>query len=335
MSSGLNIDRAVVKRQTERYSVISTDDPCEHAASLRGWSQDYLQLSTGFFAGEIVETSIGPVQIFRESIHQRVDEEAIPRCNSYTVGVPVWVEDDGYWQGRLLECDSLITLRPNEELHFRTPKDSSIVVAVIDSASFEAFAEDAAGVDVKSLIARSNTEILPANMAMQVRIVLNEVLTSMISAPETFEHEASVRAVVETVMSASLNGLVARSSLKESPRNAHSVQRAIVERARNYILENRENPLTVTELSSYLRMSRRGLHHAFINVLGINIVTFLRYVRLHGVRKELLRASASDSVSRIAGKWGFWHMSMFSSYYKALFGESPSSTLRKISRTFS
>lgn len=329
MNSGLTQVRETPRRRNERISIISTDDPCRHAASLRDWSQDYLQLSKGAFSGEIVETSVGPIQVFKETIYQCVDEKANPRCNSYTIGVPVSVTENGYWQGRHLERDSLITLRPNEELHFRTPRESTILVTVIDCAAFDAFVRDTAGVDVTPLIAPSNATGLPADVAQFYRLTLSAVLTSVAGTPEIFEHPASAKSVAEAVMSASLNALQARCPLNESPRSTHTIQRAIVERARSYIVANRENPPTVAELSNYLKMSRRGLHHAFINVLGINIATFLRYVRLHGVRKELLRAGPAETISGIACKWGFWHMGMFSAYYKSLFGEPPSATLRK------
>lgn len=323
-------EAALPYRSNERCAVISTSDPCEHAASLRGWSQDYIQLSTGRFSGKIIETSIGPLQVFKETIHQCVDEKANPRRDSYTVGVPIYVEENGYWQGLRLRRNALMTLRPNEELHFRTPPASSILVAVIDCAAFDYFANGTSNVDIGNLILRAKTGGLPSPAAERFRSTLLQVLASVISTPEVFEHTASEKAIIETVMNASLDALVVRATEGEPPRSSHSVQRAIVERARQYILANREHPPTVSDLSFYLNMSRRGLHHAFMNVLGVNITIFLRYVRLHGVRKELLQASPTDLVTRIACKWGFWHMGMFSSYYKKLFDETPSTTLRKL-----
>lgn len=311
------------------FSAIATSDPCEHALSLRDWSQDYLQLSAGPFSGEIVEASIETVQVFKESISQCIDEKANPRPNSYTVGIPIEVEEGGFWQGRPLAPDSVMSLRANEELHFRTPRESSILVAVIDSSTFDQYAQETAGLDVAALISRAQCNHLPPAVAQYYRSVLSEVLVSVASTPEVFEYRASAKALAETVMNASLVALSARSGRECPSRGCHSVQRAIVERARNYILSNREDPPSVSDLSAYLKMSRRGLHHAFMNVLGINLNTFIRFVRLHGVRKDLLGASATDSVSGIACKWGFWHMGMFCSYYKALFGETPSTTIRQ------
>ncbi len=323
-----NGGEALGASRSEGFSSVSTSDPCQHAASLRGWSQDYLQLSAGAFHGEIVEATTGPVQVFLESIDQRVDEKASPRRDSYTIGIPIDVREGGYWQGYHLERDSLMTLRPNEELHFRTPDYSSILVTVIDCAALDELAATA-GVEIPSLIPRRNAVPLNTELARRYRAALSEALTCSITTPEVLKHEASRKAIAESVMSASLSALSARHESRERACGGHAVQRAIVERARSYVLANREKAPTVTELSAHLKMSRRGLHHAFMNVLGINAATFLRYVRLHGARKDLLRAAPSESVSSIACRWGFWHMGMFSCYYKALFGETPSATLRQ------
>lgn len=329
MNAGLYLGQAVPYRQTGRFSVIPTSDPCEHAASLRDWSQDYLQLSAGSFSGEIIEASVGPIQVFRETIHQCVDEKANPRRDSYTIGVPIQMEENGYWQGRHLQRDSLLTLRPNEELHFRTPRSSTILVTVINFETLSAFAHDTIDVDIAALIARTGVKSLPSDTAQRLRTTLGEALASIVSTPEVLEHEASAKALVEAVLNSALHAMQVEALEKESARNTHYIQRSIVERARHYILANRESPLTVAELSTHLKMSRRGLHHAFMNVLGINVATFLRYVRLHGARKDLILACPSESVNRIACRWGFWHMGMFASYYKALFGELPSATLRR------
>ena len=100
------------------------------------------------------------------------------------------------------------------------------------------------------------------------------------------------------------------------------------ERAREFILSRKDQPPTILEICQELKISRRTLHYGFIKVLGINPVTFLRYLRLNGARKDILSSSDHLTISEIAARWGFWHMGMFSSYYKQLFGEPPSTTLK-------
>src|SRR5690606_11744538 len=56
-------------------------------------------------------------------------------------------------------------------------------------------------------------------------------------------------------------------------------------------------------------------------------VTFLRYIRLHGARQELItEPSGKYLISEIAARWGFWTPGIFCNYYKELFGETPTAT---------
>jgi AraC family ethanolamine operon transcriptional activator len=58
-------------------------------------------------------------------------------------------------------------------------------------------------------------------------------------------------------------------------------------------------------------------------------VSFLRAMRLNGVRRALRKADGvHESVADVAARWGFWHLSHFAADYKAMFGELPSETLR-------
>ena len=100
----------------------------------------------------------------------------------------------------------------------------------------------------------------------------------------------------------------------------------MVDRARAFILSQPAANHSVEALCEHLHMSRRGLHSAFIQVVGVNPCTYIRQVRLHGARKDIL--SGVPSVSEAAMRWGFWHFGMFSHYYKNQFGELPSETYR-------
>lgn len=319
---------------SEHVCSLRTTDPCQHADSLPQWSQEYVQLSGGAFLGQIQELSTGPVQLFRETMNQIVDERAQARPRSYVIGIPSSVEDGGFWQGYELSTDSLLALSPGEELYFRTPRSSDIFVCVIDDQAMEEYAEVVHAQAAPALVRKAQMRRLDPQMALRYREVLGMVLADVIDTPEILHHAASRRTLTDALIEAALD---AASSLADHTERLHprqSVQRAVVERARAYILAHPDTPPTVAELCSHLKMSRRGLHHAFMNVLGISPIAFLRYVRLHRVRKDLLADGPETTVSDAACKWGFTHMGMFATYYKSLFGESPSVTLKTSRRVF-
>jgi AraC-like DNA-binding protein len=59
-------------------------------------------------------------------------------------------------------------------------------------------------------------------------------------------------------------------------------------------------------------------------------IRYLTLRRMHLVRRALLGADPSKAnVTRIVTDHGFWELGRFSVAYRALFGESPSETLRR------
>ena len=92
-------------------------------------------------------------------------------------------------------------------------------------------------------------------------------------------------------------------------------------------------PVHISEICTQFGVSRRSLHRAFDETLGIGPVSFLRHKRLCNIHTAL-RECAPDrvTVSEVALQHGFTELGRFSQYYHALFGEYPSQTLRGGSR---
>ncbi|MHB0771641.1 helix-turn-helix domain-containing protein [Bradyrhizobium sp. 5.13L] len=102
----------------------------------------------------------------------------------------------------------------------------------------------------------------------------------------------------------------------------------LVNRAQEYLDDSVGTPVHISELLSKLRVSRRTLHRAFSEVLGIPPMQYLRHRRLCEARLRLIReAAASITVAEVAFQQGFSDFGRFAGYYRNLFGENPSDTL--------
>jgi AraC family ethanolamine operon transcriptional activator len=108
-----------------------------------------------------------------------------------------------------------------------------------------------------------------------------------------------------------------------------SRKRIVLQRARNYIEANADRAITVLELAQAAGSCVRTLEYVFREYFDVTPKAFLKSRRLAAVRRELLRPLNSRfSVTEIANRWGFWHMSQFAADYRRFFGELPSETLR-------
>jgi AraC-like DNA-binding protein len=87
---------------------------------------------------------------------------------------------------------------------------------------------------------------------------------------------------------------------------------------------------SVIDICHGLGVSLRTLQRAFHGTLGIGPSRYLAVRRLARARNALLAAEPYEtSVTAIAIDLGFWELGRFAGYYRRMFGESPSETLRR------
>ncbi|MEJ6655746.1 MAG: helix-turn-helix domain-containing protein [Pseudomonas sp.] len=311
------------------FTAIETNDVLLQAQALPKWRQEYLQLSEGAFCGSLSDISLGPIQLFREKMNKAVDQHGQPWPNSFVVGVPVEIEGDGFWSGDKLVSDSLFFLKPNAELKFRTPSRSDIYVAVVDLDALNQYIEDFTEIDAHHLYRLSGVAPASQHLCQKLRYSLHHIFEGIGNNPYALNDDRVRQVLFSDIMNTLIVGLEALGHVQPGA-PGQFVHRHIVEKAREYILSNKHLPPTILDICLELRISRRTLHYAFQKVLSISPVAFLRYIRLHGARQDLLSTPHGKVlISEIAARWGFWHTGMFAIYYKALFGESPSVTVRR------
>jgi AraC-like DNA-binding protein len=89
---------------------------------------------------------------------------------------------------------------------------------------------------------------------------------------------------------------------------------------------------TVGEVAEAAGVSVRALSGAFRRFRNSSPSGYLRERRLAGVRNALSAAGPGDTVTRIAGEWGYVNFGIFARAYKTRFGELPSQTLGRATR---
>ena len=103
----------------------------------------------------------------------------------------------------------------------------------------------------------------------------------------------------------------------------------LVSETEDYIDASAGRPVHISELCCALKVSRRSLHRAFVDTLGVGPAAYLRRRRLSAIRSILSRRDIPTiSIGDLAFEHGFPETGRFAAYYRAHFGETPSQTLR-------
>ena len=140
-------------------------------------------------------------------------------------------------------------------------------------------------------------------------------------------HEQLLRAYIDA-LAAGLE-LSARGQQQNSPRRG-----ALTHRARDYLFANLDQSFSLRALSEAARCSERVLQYAFREVYGVGPQGWFHAMKLNEANRELRAHGPGEvRVTDVALRWGFTHFGRFSVEYRRMFGERPSETLKRASRT--
>ncbi len=103
-----------------------------------------------------------------------------------------------------------------------------------------------------------------------------------------------------------------------------------VKKVRDILHESICDKVSISTIIDELDIGQRQLYNSFKLNYGLTPKKYLQNLRLNAVRKELLLADPKNTtISDIAYKYGFTHMSHFTSEYKKMFKVLPSKHLQK------
>lgn len=310
------------------HHVRDTRDVNEHAQSLSQWDQQYEQISGGRFQGRIEDLSIGPAQLFREHTCQAVLQSGLSRPGTVTLAVPVRAVADSVFCGRRLALGQGFAVMLDNEFELVTHGEFDIVALAVDLDFLSGYARRIEGIELHQPPLRSGALSGGEESNASLRELVLTVLRTVSEADTLLAHEPMRRVLVHAACDALLARL--RGPCPERPLACvtSSTRQRIVREAREYMRRHAAEPLGVPDLCEALQVSRRTLQYSFHDVLQLSPVTYLRVLRLNGVRRAL-REGGREPVADCAARWGFWHLSRMATDYRALFGELPSQTLQR------
>jgi AraC family ethanolamine operon transcriptional activator len=314
---------------TVNVRVSDTHDADEQAACLTDWDQCYEQMSSGSFDGHFESCSFDGIDIFREETNQVVQQYGQPQVGTLTLAALLDTPEGGRFCGGPVLGGHYLFLRGGKEFHFRTPQHAALVAVTLDMERFGAYCQRVGELPPPG--ACVDNGLIRQGMQEELGGVLTSLMHSLHHNPDLLRHDTLRRCLAEGLHSTVLSLC---GPTENSGKDLTACTRQyVVNKARDYMREHVDEPITVSDLCAHIRVSRRTLQYSFQDVLGTNPARYLRSMRLNGARREIRRQTDEHAqVADIAARWGFWHPSRFAAEYKSLFGELPSQTLKAATR---
>lgn len=305
-------------------------EPFTNAEAFDGWDLEYTQLSAGKYGCESKELRMRSIQIYTERFNVTSNQRGTAWDNSYVFAFPTQMDQDGRINGRNWGRE-ILAFRGENEYDALVPPMNLLVIAV----SREILADYLWAFERKTAESwlRRDVLLIPDQERLVSTVQAFTVMLENCCTNSNLLADSNYRFMLEETTMEMLAPLILN-NLAPAPFAYKAFNHTqIVNRARQFLFENIDEPLQIIDVCNALGISRRVLQYSFQDVLDINPVAYLRLLRLNGARRDLIHArEKSSQVKDVVTRWGFWHLSRFSSEYKKMFNELPSETLRQATR---
>lgn len=292
---------------------------------LHGWNQSYCQLSRGSFDGAIQAVSVDGAFVFLESANLSLLQEGSLEPGAIGIAVPVRLGGPARFCGHDCYTDQLYIYSGRTGFEFCSPSDHQVAGISFEPESMAALMGQAGEAFPAAWLDHADTQDADPAALLKVRRFVVELMAAGSATPAMFDSTRARAALKDEIAAHLINLFVNRYSVQAQRTVPHARAR-LVSRARERVNEHPNEPVSIATLCAELAVSRRTLQYCFQNVLGITPNTYLRAIRLNGVRAALRSA---PSVTHAALDWGFWHLGQFAADYRQMFGELPSQTFQK------
>jgi AraC-like DNA-binding protein len=310
---------SVVRHRIDRFEELS--------GAVQGTQIEVLQLQRGRLRGHLTHMQIGGMPFSVGAFSLGVRTRGVLSDDRLTIGTLTGCTDRAtQWSHEIHPADILV-IPPGEEHHGRFHGGASYAVISLDPAEIASSFGTEPRLRELGVGHRAHFRADTHGGAFFVRR-LREMVSRLEETGLTWDNDAATfwkRSIIE-MMTGTL--LLNHPSDRDGP--LVSAKR-IVDKVEDYIEATGLRPVHISEICGAVHVSRRTLHRAFYDAIGIGPVAFLRCRRLCCVHSVLRRSDpATTTIADVAMGQGFLDLGRFAGYYHSLFDEYPSETLANV-----
>lgn len=297
------------------------------ADAAKDWDLDFRLLGRGRGSGEIETVATQRAAVQRNRFPWKLLQRGASPRGCLTFGIGVEATQELSWCGQMARDDFLVSFPADGEYESGSDESFHVYTLTFDTELVHEVARILGQSD--GAVSLPSTGVFRASWERASAI--REIVARILGTSRERGSSDSPRGLTRAIEYELLVELLAALSIGRRAKSPGPKLRALaLRRSRDFVDAAAGRRVTVRELCEATGVSWRTLDYAFKERYGVTPKAFLRARRLNAVRRQLQDPESADTVSRAAGRWGFWHLSQFAADYRRLFGELPSETLRSV-----
>lgn len=300
-----------------------TRDFEEMACRAPKWDQEYLKLGRGTFEGHLLGFHTSRAQIGRVTWEPGILCRGSAPPRSITLAMLLNKGGAASFQGVVLEENHVVILEPGQEFELSALGKSTLLVVAVEEGWFRSYVQARWGEPFVPRTSRDRLVVGQRQNRAAIRQECKRLLTDSTRHRSLLTNSFFAESVEKQMLD-----LLLSNALGPKPCPLGPSRRQAAKRAEDYLMANIMNPVSMADLCTAANANERTLLLGFHEVFGMPPKLFLKTLRLNRVKQDLQSASPGTSVTDVALRWGFNHLSRFAADYRQMFNEYPHETMR-------
>ena len=232
-----------------------------------------------------------------------------------------------YNTGRIGD-DEIQVYAPNAELMYHATGASRWITFTAPAALLQSLAQERVGQPLEL----PRRGIVSARLGTGTRTHLRQLSDDAFALARALHpgglgpHLAS--GICRAVVTAYVDALMAaQAACKGSPGGASARHYQLVLACERVVVSDPMTEVEVGEIARRSGYSKSSLELIFRRSVGMTPGRYFMNIRLNGALRDLVTCRPGCSVTDVATRWGFRHLSRFAQHYRRAFGELPGETL--------
>ena len=242
------------------------------------------------------------------------------------VSFPTRISPTPVWDGQELRGGEIVLHGLGALVHRRTAGANEKGVIALTPEHLEFWSQTLAEAKLALPDFAQIVEPPPSSTARLLRLHREACALAEVS-PEIMTHPEVKRSLEQQLIHALVTCLMPDAPLQIRPISAR--RSVVMKRLEDALAAHPDRPLHVPELCAAIGVSERTLRVYCAEFLGMSASRYLGLRRLRLARAALRNPdSENTTVASVARRYGFTELGRFAHFYRAVYGEAPSTTLR-------
>lgn len=288
---------------------------------VNNWDLNFKLLGKSDFSAQLKMISNETFSLARQKLTGKTEQKGSTQKDFIVFGFAV-NDTSFYWFDKKADSSNIIIFPEGNNFEVVSNEDYDVfVISIHKNYFFNILKDIGVFTQIPLYDGKSKMLFLSKSFSNRFSKLLHHFMNS------NLKNDKKNKTMIKTIVTTLIEYLNETNlSYKKTKTNKKDVA---LKKAVNIISDHIEDLYSIKQICAMVGVSERALLYAFKEKYKVSTSEYIKAHRLNKVKQEIYNTK-TKSISKIAGKYNFWHMGQFAKDFKKQFGILPSEVRKNI-----